>query len=100
MSLKESIKPYDKFGYGIIPGILVPFILFYYLTKKHFPYVDSFTATVWRMYDNGMLGNLLLMSIIPSMFVVFILYKIEAFRFASGIILGAMPFLISAVFMM
>jgi hypothetical protein len=34
------------------------------------------------------------------MFVVFILYKIEAFRFASGIILGAMPFLISAVFMM
>ena len=100
MGIKEKVQPYDRFTYGIIPGLLVPVLLFVFLAKMHYPYVEGFTTTVWRMYDNGMLGNHLLMSVMPSMLFVFVLYKLEAFRFASGVILGAMPFLISAIFMM
>jgi hypothetical protein len=100
MGVKEFVRPYDKFVYGIIPGVLVPVLLFIFLCHKHYPYMSSLLVTVNMMYNNGMLGNHLLMSVMPSMFFVFILYKMEAFRFASGVILGAMPFLISAVFMM
>jgi hypothetical protein len=98
--LKKRINPHDKFLYGIIPGFIVPSVCLYFNLRK-FLFNDFFISQSFnRIIHSGLLPNNLLLSIIPNLFVVFVLYKLEAFKIASGVILGAMPFLITSVFMM
>jgi hypothetical protein len=100
MGIINKLRPYDKFILGIVPGILIPLLIFLYLAKLHYPYSNSLLLIVHKMYCNQMLGNILIMSAIPNMFLVFVFYKLEMFLFASGIVLGAMPFLILSLFLM
>ena len=47
-----------------------------------------------------MLGKLLLLSIMPNLVGVFIFYKQDNFKLGIGMITGALPYLVGAMFML
>lgn len=53
-----------------------------------------------QLFPSVMLGKLLLLSIMPNLIGVFLFYKQDNFKPGIGMMLGALPYLITAMFMM
>ena len=60
-------------------------------------------ANVWQivkeLYPSATLGKLLMLSIVPNLLLVFILYKQDTFKIAGGTMLGAIIYLIGSIMM-
>jgi len=47
-----------------------------------------------------LLGKLLLLSAMPNLVLVFVFYKSDSFKIATGVLMGGMPYFITSIFML
>ena len=92
------MERFNKFTYGIIPGLLLPLLFMSVYLNRFYPDHLSFTETIKQIWPGLLMGKLLLLSIMPNLVLVFVFYKSDSFRIATGIMVGAMPYLISSFF--
>ena len=94
------MKKYNHFLYGFIPGLLLPVGFLWLYLKRFYPGNLPFFDILKELYPGVMLGKLLLLSIMLNLVGVFIFYKQDCFKTGIGMMMGAMPYLIAALFMM
>ncbi len=90
----------NRFLYGFIPGILFPLIFLWIYLSRFYPIDIPILKIIQQLFPSVMLGKLLLLSIMPNLIGVFIFYKQDSFRLGIGVMIGALPYLIAAMFMM
>lgn len=91
---------YNRFPYGFIPGILLPVLFLWIYLSRFYPVDASFFEIIRQLFPSVMLGKLFLLSIMPNLVGVFIFYKQDNFKLGIGMMMGALPFLVMAMFMM
>ena len=94
------MERFNYFLYGFIPGLLLPVLFLWVYLNRFYPADISFFETLKELYPGIILGKLLLLSIMPNLVIVFIFYKTEGFKIASGVLLGGMPYFIGSIFML
>ena len=94
------MKRFNYLLYGFIPGLLLPLLFMWVYLNQFYPGNVSFFETMKQLYPGVILGKLLLLSIMPNLVVVFIFYKSDSFKIASGMLLGGMPYFIASIFML
>ncbi|MDO9152632.1 MAG: hypothetical protein Q7U47_02800 [Paludibacter sp.] len=98
--MKLNLKRFDHFIYGFIPGLLLPLGFIWLYLNRFYPEDIGFLETVKKLYPNVILGKLLLLSIIPDLVFVFLLYKTDSFKIAIGFMLGGIIYLMASMFML
>lgn len=91
---------YNRFLYGFIAGILLPVLFLWIYLSRFYPVDASFFEIIRQLFPSVMLGKLFLLSIMPNLVGVFIFYKQDNFKLGIGMMMGALPFLVMAMFMM
>lgn len=91
---------YNHFLYGFIPGLLLPVIFMWIYLNRFYPNDLSFYETINQLYPSALLGKLLLLSIMPNLLFVFVFYKSDSFKIATGMMIGGMPYFIGSIFML
>ena len=94
------MEKFNHFLYGFIPGLMLPVLFMWVYLNRFYPVDVSFIETLKQLYPGILLGKLLLLSIMPNLVIVFIFYKSEGFKIASGMLLGGMPYFIASIFML
>lgn len=90
----------NNFWIGFFPGLLIPpaFIALY--LAQFSPFNAGIIDTIIGLYPSVLLGKLLLLSAFPNLALMFVFYKTDYFRLATGILSGGMPFFISSFFLL
>lgn len=91
---------FNKFIYGFIPGLLLPVIFMWIYLNRFYPNDLSFFETIKQLYPSALMGKLFLLSIMPDLLFVFVFYKSDSFKLATGMMLGGMPYFIGSIFML
>ena len=91
---------FNHFLYGFVPGLLLPVSFIWVYLNQFYPGDLSFFETLKQLYPGVLMGKLLLLSIMPNLLLVFVFYKTDSFKIASGMMIGGMPYLISSFFML
>jgi len=94
------MERFNHFLYGFVPGLLLPVLFMWVYLNRFYPADISFFETLKQLYPGIILGKLLLLSIMPNLVIVFVFYKTEGFKIASGVLLGGMPYFIGSIFML
>jgi len=95
-----EMKRFNYFLYGFIPGLILPVLFMWVYLNRFYPADLTFIETLKQLYPGVLLGKILLLSIMPNLVIVFIFYKSEGFKIASGMLLGGMPYFIASIFML
>ncbi len=98
--MKFDFKKFDKFIFGLIPGLLLPALFIYIYIKRFYTGEGSFFDVLKLLYPSVLLGKLLLLSILPDLLFVFLFYKRDTFKIAIGCMTGAILYIIAATFML
>ncbi len=98
--MKLKFDKLNSFWLGLIIGMIIPILFSYFFLKRFYPIDLSCFEIISTIFPSILLGKLLLLSIIPNLLGVFIFYKQNTFKIGIGIMIGAIPFLILAMFMM
>lgn len=91
---------YNKFLYGFIPGLILPLIFMWIYLSRFYPGDLTFFETLKQLYPGMILGKLLLLSVMPNLVLVFVFYKSDSFKIATGMMIGGMPYFIACIFML
>ena len=91
---------FNHFLYGLAAGLILPVIFMWVYLMRFYPADLSFFETIKQLYPGILLGKLLLLSVMPDLVLVFIFYKSDSFKIATGVLLGAMPYFIGSIFML
>ena len=91
---------FNHFLYGFIPGLILPVLFMWVYLNRFYPEDVSFLETIKHLYPGVILGKLFMLSIMPDLIFVFVFYKSDSFKIASGMMLGAIPYLVASIFMM
>ncbi len=91
---------FNSFLLGLAIGLILPILFSWVFINRFYPSQTSFFRTIKILYPSIILGKLLLLSIIPNMVGVFAFYKKDYFRAGIGIMIGAMPYLFTALMIM
>ena len=91
---------FNHFLYGFIPGLLFPVLFMWVYLNRFYPADASFFETMKQLFPGVILGKLFMLSIMPDLIFVFVFYKSDSFKIASGMMLGAIPYLVASIFMM
>jgi len=91
---------FNHFLYGLIPGLLLPLAFMWVYLNRFYPDHLSFFETLKQLYPGVLMGKLLLLSIMPNLVLVFIFYKSDSFKIATGVMIGGMPYFIASIFML
>ncbi|MGC3978781.1 MAG: hypothetical protein QM751_11455 [Paludibacteraceae bacterium] len=94
------MKRFNNFTLGLVLGLILPALFIWVYLAALYPVKISVTEIIKQLYPSVLLGKLLLLSIIPDLAMVFLFYKKDTFRMAGGIMLGAILYLIGAIFIM
>lgn len=94
------MQRFNRFIYGFIPGILLPVIFLWIYLSRFYPVDLPFYDILKQLFPSVMLGKLLLLAIMPNLVGVFIFYKQDNFKLGIGMMMGALPYLVTAMFMM
>ena len=94
------MERFNHFLYGFVPGLILPVLFMWVYLNRFYPADISFIETLKQLYPGILLGKILLLSIMPNLVIVFIFYKSEGFKIASGMLLGGMPYFIASIFML
>ena len=94
------MERFNHFLYGFVPGLLLPVLFMWVYLNRFYPGDLSFIDSLKSLYPGLIMGKLLLLSIMPNLIFVFVFYKTESFKLASGILLGGMPYFIASIFML
>jgi hypothetical protein len=91
---------FNHFLYGLLPGLLLPVVFMWVYLNRFYPGDLSFIATLKELYPGVLLGKLLLLSVMPNLVLVFVFYKSDSFKIATGVLIGGMPYFIASIFML
>ena len=94
------MERFNHFLYGFVPGLILPVLFMWVYLNRFYPGDVSFLETLKVLYPGVILGKLLLLSIMPNLIFVFVFYKSDSFKIASGMLLGGMPYFIACIFML
>lgn len=94
------MERFNHFLYGLIPGLILPVLFMWVYLNRFYPGDLSFLETLKQLYPGVILGKLLLLSIMPNLLFVFVFYKTENFKTATGVLTGGMPYFIASIFML
>jgi len=94
------MKRFNSFLYGLIPGLILPLLFMWVYLNRFYPADLSFIETLKLLYPGLLLGKLLLLSVMPNLVLVFVFYKSDSFKLATGVLLGGMPYFIASIFML
>ena len=94
------MQRFNRFIFGFIPGILLPVLFLWIYLSRFYPADLSFFEIIKQLFPGVMLAKLLLLSIMPNLIGVFIFYKQDNFKLGIGMMTGALPYLVTAMFMM
>ncbi len=94
------MRNHNRFLYGFFPGIVIPALFIWAYISRFYPVDLPIYEVIIRLFPSVMLGKILLLSIIPNLVGLFIFYKQDSFRLAIGIMVGAIPYLITSMFML
>jgi len=93
------MSKFNHFLYGFIPGLIVPALFMWFYLSKFYPGDLSFFEALKQLYPSVLLAKLLLLSVMPNLALVFVFYKTDSFKLATGIMTSAMPYFIACLFM-
>jgi len=93
------MSKFNHFLYGFIPGLIVPTLFMWFYLSKFYPGDLSFLEALKQLYPSVLLAKLLLLSVMPNLALVFVFYKTDSFKLATGIMTAAMPYFITCLFM-
>lgn len=91
---------YNHFLYGFVPGLLLPVAFMWAYLNRFYPNDLAFWETIKQLYPGAILGKLFLLSIMPDLLLVFVFYKSDSFKIATGLLMGGMPYFIASIFML
>ena len=91
---------FNHFLYGLVPGLLLPLVFMWVYLNRFYPGNLSFFETLRLLYPGVLLGKLLLLSVMPNLVLVFVFYKSDSFKIATGVLVGGMPYFIASIFML
>lgn len=94
------MKRFDHFFYGFIPGIILPVLFMWVYVNRFYPGDLTFWEIIKQIYPSALLGKLLLLSVMPNLIFVFVFYKSDSFKIATGVLLSAMPYFIGSIMML
>jgi hypothetical protein len=94
------MERFNHFLYGFVPGLILPVLFMWIYLNRFYPVDLTFFETLKQLYPGVLLGKILLLSMMPNLVIVFIFYKSEGFKIASGMLLGGMPYFIASIFML
>lgn len=94
------MKRFNHFLYGFVPGLLLPIGFMWMYLHQFYPGENTFWEALKQLYPGVLLGKLLLLSVMPNLLLVFVFYKSDSFKIATGVLLGAMPYFIGSIFML
>ncbi len=94
------MKRFNSFLYGLIPGLILPLLFMWVYLNRFYPADLAFIETLKLLYPGLLLGKLLLLSVMPNLVLVFVFYKSDSFKLATGVLLGGMPYFIASIFML
>ena len=94
------MERFNHFLYGFVPGLILPVLFMWIYLNRFYPVDLTFFETLKQIYPGVLLGKILLLSMMPNLVIVFIFYKSEGFKIASGMLLGGMPYFIASIFML
>lgn len=94
------MKSFNKFIYGFIPGLILPIGFMWIYLNRFYPTDLSFLETLKQLYPGLLLGKLLTLSVLPDLVLVFVFYKSDSFKIATGMLMGGMPYFIASIFML
>jgi hypothetical protein len=94
------MQRFNHFLYGFIPGLLIPIGFMWVFLNQFYPIDTPFFETIKQLYPSFLLGKILLLSVMPNLGFVFVFYKTESFKFATGLLTAAMPYFIASIFML
>jgi len=98
--MKFEIDKFNNFWYGFVPGLFIPPIFIWLYLNQFSPFQVGFFDAIKLLYPSVLLGKILLLSAFPNLALMFVFYKSDSFKLASGILSAGMPFLISSFFML
>ena len=94
------MQRFNHFLFGFIPGLLFPIAFMWVYLNRFYPDSFTFLETILHLYPTVLFGKILLLSAIPNLGFVFVLYKSDSFKIASGVLMGAMPYFIGSILML
>ena len=68
--------------------------------NKFYPHDLSFIETIKELYPGILFGKLLLLSVMPNLALVFVFYKSDSFKLATGLLVAGMPYFILSILML
>lgn len=95
-----NLEKFNRFHYGLITGLIIPALFIWLYLNRFYPRDIPFSEIISELFPGILMGKLLLLSAIPNLLLVYIFYKQDSFKFATGLIIGAMPYLIPGFFML
>jgi hypothetical protein len=94
------MEKFNRFLYGFVLGLILPILFIWLYLSVNYPSDFSFFEIIQLLFPSVLLGKILLLSITPNLIGVFIFYKQDSFKLGIGILIAALPFLLSAMFML
>jgi len=94
------MKRFNNFLYGFVPGLILPVLFMWVYLNRFYPNDLSFFDILKELYPGVLLGKLLLLSAMPNLVLVFVFYKSDSFKIATGVLIGGMPYFIASIFML
>jgi len=94
------MKRYNHFLYGFVPGLLLPIAFMWIYLDRFYPNDLPFLEIIKQLYPSILLGKIFLLSVMPNLGFVFVFYKSDSFKIATGLMMGAMPYLIASIMML
>jgi len=91
---------FNHFLYGFVPGLILPVLFMWVYLNRFYPNDLSFFDILRELYPGILLGKLLLLSAMPNLVLVFVFYKSDSFKIATGVLMGGMPYFITSIFML
>jgi len=91
---------FNNFFYGFIPGLLLPIAFMWVYLNRFYPVDSTFVEALKQLYPGVLFGKLLLLSVMPNLAFVFVFYKSDSFKIATGMMVSAMPYFIASITML
>ena len=85
---------FDRYWIGILVGLLVPalFALTYIEVMNLW-----YPLRTLQFEAGGVLSKLLFVSVFPDLALIFVFYTTDTWRLSKGVLIGAMPYILSAL---
>lgn len=85
---------FDRYWIGVLIGLILPLVFMVV-------YIDVmnlwFVLNTFQLRASRVLSKLLMLSAFPDLALIFVFYTTDTWRLSKGVLIGAMPYLLTAL---